>query len=143
MVPCSNEHTVLPAHCFPAEWHPIMLAHGGHVSLGGKLPVSGVLSLMDVDMVSALAQVSTAVAAEAMRYHLETRVSNLSKPNAEHMELGPIQGGQGHHLREIWGAEAPFQMQDYQNLQNSKCFKSSKNHITHQHGSSGGGNDGF
>ncbi len=51
-----------------------------HVSLKGSLPVAGVLSLADADMVVVLSQLSPEV----------TRVANVSRPNAEHMELGPI-----------------------------------------------------
>ena len=93
MVPCSKDHTILPAEFFPAAWHPMLLAYGGHVSLKGSLPVAGVLSLADAEMVAVLSQLSPEVAAEAMLYHIETRVANVSKPNAEHMELGPIQAG--------------------------------------------------
>jgi len=78
--------------------------------LQGRLQVAEVLSLMDAEMVSMLSQLSPEVAGEAMRYHLETRVSNVSKPNSEHMELGPVQSGLGHNLSEVWGPDAPFQI---------------------------------
>ena len=48
---------------------------------------------------------------EALLYHLSTRISNISKPAGEHINVDPIQSGKtGHVMHSIWGPSAPFRM---------------------------------
>ena len=104
-IPCCWRHEMLDLEHWPAQWADVFSAMGGHKSLRGAVTVASVLSLMDGDMAAATCTLPEATRQEALRYHLETRLSNLSKPTSEHLKLGPIQNGVGCSMRLVWGSE--------------------------------------
>ena len=78
-IPCCHRHEILPLRWWPVEWQTYFVAQGGHAECGGQVDTASVLSLMDTDMAAAVAVLPRATRQEALRYHLHTRMTNLSK----------------------------------------------------------------
>ena len=98
-VPCSLDHTILPAEFWPPEFLDQMLGWGGHKDWGGELSTPGLMSLMSADMAESVLLLGPGKARdEALLYHATTRLANLSLPAGEHLELEKIQCGSGYHL---------------------------------------------
>ena len=69
----------------------------------------GVQALMAPVQAAAISGISNpTVRAEALLFFLQTRVSNLVRPNGEHLATASVQAGAGVHLSMLWGEDAPF-----------------------------------
>ena len=110
--PCCFSHTKVAMSFWQPQWHEYFMAHGGHKDLQEQIDAASIYSLMSPEMAASIVALPSEEArSEALLYHLSTRISNISKPAGEHINIDPIQSGKtGHVMHSIWGPSAPFQM---------------------------------
>ena len=63
------------------------------------------------------------VRAEALMHFLHTRVSNLVRPNGEHLNATRVKTGAGMHGFSMWDAEAPYQIAAPSGLEAKQWFR--------------------
>jgi hypothetical protein len=122
--PCQFAHEVLPVRHWSAEWQEFFLAVGGHKDLGGEVAASLIQGMMDSSQAAAISALTNPVVrAEALLHFLHTRVSNLVRPNGEHLNSTRVQTGAGMHGFNMWDAEAPYQIAAPSGLEAKQWFR--------------------